>query len=240
MANNKKLKKETQKKTSKKTNKKESIIELAKPKIALGSIVDIGSLSKDAGEAMPSAVRNSLLSTGMASLAIDVEKIRQFQWKWDLWLKPGSEVLDQHYTGRCWLFAVLNVLREDAIKKVDSTDFMFSANYLMFYEKLELANWFMNSIIATASKPVDDREVQFQLDIAGSDGGTFNEAIQLILKYGLCPYSAMPDTAATKDSGELVSFLNLMLRKDAISLRSFIKEHQQDSDGLNKLKNSMM
>ena len=49
---------------------------------------------------------------------------------------------DQHSSGRCWMFANLNVIRLDFIKKMKLEDnFEFSQNYLFFYDKLEGANF---------------------------------------------------------------------------------------------------
>jgi len=46
-------------------------------------------------------------------------------------------VTNQARSGRCWLFAGLNVLRPALIKKLKLSNFEFSYNYLYFYDKLE-------------------------------------------------------------------------------------------------------
>ena len=38
-------------------------------------------------------------------------------------------------------------------------DFEFSQNYLLFWDKLERANYFLEAIIETADRDVDDRTV---------------------------------------------------------------------------------
>ena len=46
----------------------------------------------------------------------------------------------------------------------DVKEFEFSQNYLMFWDKLERANYFFEAIIDTADRDVDDRSVAFLLD----------------------------------------------------------------------------
>jgi len=61
-------------------------------------------------------------------------------------------VTDQKRSGRCWLFAGLNILRYRAEKKLGIKDFELSQNYSFFWHKLELANSFFENIIQTADK----------------------------------------------------------------------------------------
>ena len=68
-------------------------------------------------------------------------------------------VTNQKQTGRCWMFAGLNLLRVGAAEKLGLKDFEFSQNYLMFWDKIEKANYFLEAIIATADRDVDDRTV---------------------------------------------------------------------------------
>ena len=51
---------------------------------------------------------------------------------------------NQERSGRCWLFAFLNIIRINMIKKYNLDNFEFSQNYLFFYHKLEQANYFLN------------------------------------------------------------------------------------------------
>ena len=63
-----------------------------------------------------------------------------------------SNVLDswsptnQGNSGRCWLFAGLNLFRVDTMKALNMEQFEFSQNYMMFYDKIERANFFLESI----------------------------------------------------------------------------------------------
>ena len=73
-----------------------------------------------------------------------------------------KDVTDQKRSGRCWMFAALNSMRHDIIKKSNlPQNFQLSQSYTFFWDKLEKSNYFYNNIIATANKPLDDRKVSF-------------------------------------------------------------------------------
>src|SRR5579875_1452723 len=61
-------------------------------------------------------------------------------------------VTNQKQSGRCWMFAGLNLLRVGAMKAMNLKDFEFSQNYTMFWDKLERANYFLESIITTLDR----------------------------------------------------------------------------------------
>ena len=48
-------------------------------------------------------------------------------------------------------------LRVEAMKRLKVEQFEFSQNYLMFYDKLEKANFFLETVIQTADEPTDGR-----------------------------------------------------------------------------------
>ena len=70
-------------------------------------------------------------------------------------------VTDQKQTGRCWLFAGLNLLRFAARRVLGVKEFEFSQNYLMFWDKIERANYFFEAILESADSDVDERAVAF-------------------------------------------------------------------------------
>jgi len=64
-------------------------------------------------------------------------------------------VTNQARTGRCWMFAGLNLCRADTRNLVNVKDFEFSQNYLMFWDKMERANFVLEAIIETGDRPSD-------------------------------------------------------------------------------------
>ena len=129
-------------------------------------------------------------------------------------------VTDQKQTGRCWMFAGLNLLRFAARKKLGVKEFEFSQNYVMFWDKVERANYFFEAIIESADRPLADRAVAFLLDGPVSDGGQWNMFINLVQKHGLVPKSQMPETNSSSSSRRMNALLRAKLREGARQLRT--------------------
>lgn len=129
------------------------------------------------------------------------------------------EVTNQKKSGRCWMFAGLNLLRVGAMKKMNLKSFEFSQNHTMFWDKLERANFFLEAIIETAEKPIDDRTVAFLLDRPVDDGGQWNMFVNIINKHGLVPQAVMPETESSSSTAKMNSILLNKLREGALTLR---------------------
>ena len=130
------------------------------------------------------------------------------------------KVTNQKKSGRCWLFAALNLLRVPVIEKLNVKDFEFSQNWAMFWDKFERANWFLQHIIDTADRDVDDRTVAFLLRDPIGDGGQWNMFVNLVNKHGLVPKSAMPETESSSSTMKMNMILKWKLRDGAEQLRA--------------------
>lgn len=128
-------------------------------------------------------------------------------------------VTNQAKTGRCWMFAGLNLFRVDARKAMNLKEFEFSQNYLMFWDKLERANFLLEAIIETADRPVDDRTVSWLLQRSIEDGGQWDMFADLVDKYGVVPKTAMPETESSSSSARMNSILNYQMRQGAKTIR---------------------
>ena len=102
-------------------------------------------------------------------------------------------VTAQQQSGRCWMFSVMNIMREIVIKNCNLEGFELSGNYLAFYDKLEKCNNCLELYIENAKKPLEDRMMEYTLDGIG-DGGYFSMAVDLVNKYGIVPKYVMPET----------------------------------------------
>ena len=139
-----------------------------------------------------------------------------------------DNITNQKHSGRCWLFATLNVLRHEFGKKYKAKDFTFSQAYNFFWDKIERANMFYNRILDSADMPLDSRQVKSDLDFAGADGGQFQMAAALVEKYGVVPSYAMPETFNTNDTTGFATALGDKLKKDALFLRKLKQEGKDD------------
>ncbi len=130
------------------------------------------------------------------------------------------EVTNQKQSGRCWLFAGLNLLRYGAAASMGVKEFEFSQNYLLFWDKLEKANFWLEAIIDTAHRDADDRTVAHLLANPAEDGGQWNMFVALVTKHGLVPKSAMPETHSSSKTASMNRSIGQALRKAARDLRS--------------------
>jgi bleomycin hydrolase len=130
------------------------------------------------------------------------------------------KVTNQKSSGRCWMFAGLNLLRIGAMKKMNLKAFEFSQNYTFFWDKLERANYFLERTLDTSDRDVDDRHVAQLLSRPLDDGGQWNMFVNLIKKHGLVPQSAMPETDSSSNSGRMNANLLHKLREGAKDLRN--------------------
>ena len=129
------------------------------------------------------------------------------------------KVTNQQKSGRCWLFAGLNLLRVGAMSAMNVKDFEFSQNHIMFWDKLERANYYLNAIVETRDREVDDRTVAHLLGSVADDGGQWNMFVSLVGKHGLVPQSVMPETQSSSETARMNGILRKVLREGAKTLR---------------------
>ncbi|HPS54322.1 MAG TPA: C1 family peptidase, partial [Sedimentisphaerales bacterium] len=152
--------------------------------------------------------------------------------------KVGS-ITNQKNSGRCWLFAGLNTLRPFVIKKHNMKDFEFSQNYLAFWDKMEKANTFLETIIEFRDRDLMDRELMIFLNMPIQDGGYWENARDLIKKYGVVPKDIMPETQSSSNTGLMNKTISHKLRADAAKLRKMYADGQ-NVDELRKAKEKML
>jgi bleomycin hydrolase len=99
-------------------------------------------------------------------------------------------------------------------------EFEFSQNHLMFWDKLERANFFLEAVIETAERDLDDRTVAYLLDQVSNDGGQWNMFVALVRKHGVVPKSVMPETHSSSNTDRMNQILQRILRRGALQVRS--------------------
>ncbi len=168
------------------------------------------------------AIKNALAANSVASIALNQDN----QTEKNVYFSnsvPSKGITDQESSGRCWMFTGLNVLRAKMINEMNLEGMEFSQNYLFFYDQLEKSNLFLQAIIDTRKKPMDDQTVMWLFQHPVSDGGTFTGVADLIAKYGLVPKGAMPETYASRNTSSFTPYLKRKLREDALALRADAK-----------------
>jgi len=170
-------------------------------------------------DAQTRALMNAITNNDVKSLALNRELYNRhddlFNYK-----VAAKGITDQASSGRCWLFAGLNIMRPAVMKKYNLSEFELSQPYLFFWDKLEKANLFLEIVIETHGRDLDDRELQVLTKDPIPDGGWWSFVVALVDKYGAVPKDLMPETNNTKSTGMMNALLARLMRHDAVELRA--------------------
>jgi bleomycin hydrolase len=175
------------------------------------------------GEPKNRLALNAVTKNGIGAVALNRAAVNQVDHTYSELIKT-PEATHQKKSGRCWLFAGLNTLRLQAMERMNLETFELSQAYLMFWDKLEKANYFLESIIETRDEPLDGRLVMWILANPLVDGGQWDMFINLVKKYGVVPKSVMPETESSSNSRPMNALLVARLREDAQILRRMNEE----------------
>ncbi len=162
----------------------------------------------------------------------------EMQQKFSIELKT-LPVTNQEHSGRCWLFAATNVLRERVAQKLNLEQFELSQSYLAFWDKFERANYLLETMIALSDLPTDDRTVQFVLQTGVHDGGQWDMFANIVRKYGVVPKDVFGETYASANTRSMNHVLNRNLKICAAKLRNMIAAGA-DEAALQKEKEDML
>ncbi len=158
---------------------------------------------------------------------------RDLQGKIDHYFKyrvDVSGITNQYSSGRCWMFTSMNQLRPDIMKKYNLPEFDFSHNYNYFWDIFEKSNLFLENIIATAGKDMDDREVVSFFRSPAGDGGVWNLFYNVAEKYGVVPKSVMPETEHSNNTGAMMGIIKERLRKGGYNIRQMYAAGKKEAD----------
>lgn len=164
------------------------------------------------------ALRRVLMQNELQNLFEKQEQKPNVQFKFSHEIKT-LPVTNQKASGRCWIFAGLNVIREHIAKAHDLKEFELSQNYLAFYDKLEKINYFIESIDDFMTADQDDRTLQHILKTGIQDGGQWDMFVSLVLKYGIVPKEAMVETSSSGGTAFMNRLINVKLRQYAANAR---------------------
>ena len=168
------------------------------------------------------AIHNALNAADINTLAASADNRADFDCNFT-YRVPSVGITDQKRSGRCWLFTGLNVLRSKAIKDHDDIDRLkLSQVYCFFFDQLEKSNLFLQSVIDTAGDDINDRRVQWLFRNALNDGGQYTGVSDIIMKYGVVPDYAMPETYSSDNTATFSRLLGLKLKEWGLELRDMI------------------
>ena len=173
----------------------------------------------------PSATvaQNAVSNADLSTLALRRDLVQDMDFSFSTKLDDWNAT-NQRRSGRCWLFATLNLFRVGAMKKMNVKNFEFSQAHIHFWDKLERANHFLEAILETSDRPVDDRTIHFLLSDPIGDGGQWNMATNLIRKHGLVPMSAYPESHSSSNTRSMNTVLKDILRTSASEIRKILDD----------------
>lgn len=134
----------------------------------------------------------------------------------DLWDGP---IEDQKHSGRCWIYASLNPLRQKLCEQLGRKDFRFSTNYIFYFDQLEKSKAFLERVDKLRGKPLNDPVLSELLRMPVSSVGQWCYFALLAEQYGVVPQEIMPDTVATADGSAMTHRLSEALRSGAYRIR---------------------
>ncbi|KAI5823859.1 peptidase C1B, bleomycin hydrolase [Schizophyllum commune Tattone D] len=195
------------------------------------SLQNLASWEKDVSADPKAQLARTILAhndirTALVSRSAKVADSHVFNTQIDF--KSGP-VTNQKSSGRCWLFATTNVIRYDVMKKLKLKDFQLSQSYLFFYDKLNKCNYYLESSIELADRPLDDRLVTHLAGDLISDGGQWDMAVNILETYGVVPQAAYPESFHSSLSSPLNDLLCKKLREHALILRRLVASLRADS-----------
>ena len=98
--------------------------------------IKLANLNKDLEEYQKdpknTVVRHALSENSLSSISRTKDEIQDVNFDFDIDIKT-MKVANQRASGRCWIFAATNVLREMMAKDLNLASFELSQSYIAFY-----------------------------------------------------------------------------------------------------------
>lgn len=182
---------------------------------------------------------NSVCTTTVAKVALNRRQFARLNSSYSVHL-PENKITSQNSSGRCWLFAALNTLRGVAMKNMKlGDDFELSQSHMMFWDKFEKANYFLEAVLDTLDEPTDSRLIAHLFAAPIQDGGQWHMFINLVQKHGIVPKSVMPETESSSNSSQMNWQITLRLKEFGCQLRN-AAERGASIGELREMKPSML
>jgi bleomycin hydrolase len=181
---------------------------------------------------------NAVTKTPAKAVAMNRQAVVRCNHTFSHVVQAGAATM-QNQSGRCWMFAGLNLFRMTAAEKMNLEDFELSQSYTFFWDKLERANYFLESILKTLDEPTDGRLIAWLMANPMEDGGQWDMFVNVIKKYGVVPKQVMPETESSSASSTMNDRLTQKLREYACRLRA-ANQQGESREALESQKSQML
>lgn len=163
---------------------------------------------------MQGVLRKSFFNTVTANQ----NALSKLPFKFNYSIPDSTMPLDQHISGRCWIFAGLNVMRRKLIDELKlDPSFELSQAYICRCDKIEKCNAALEYIYQLAKEGKDNSSLEYAALIEHSmgDGGTWKMFVNLIKKYGIVPKAIYPDNTQAKHTNRMNNLLIHLVSKSS-------------------------
>ena len=182
-------------------------------------------------------LRHALVRHSISEISTTQDEIQDKDFNFSINIKT-LPATNQKQSGRCWIFAATNVLREEIAKKANLDNFELSQSYIAFYDRLEKVNYLLEAVIELHDKDYDDRTLSYLLENGIGDGGQWDMFTNIVNKYGLCPKNVYPETSTSSGTRDTNSLINFNIRKfasDASKLKDIKEVRKLKEEVLKKI-----
>lgn len=173
----------------------------------------------------PTLPFQKILVSNSCFIMKDTELVNSHYFLFNNDLDIKLPITDQKSSGRCWIFAGLNMIRQISQQnwkdEYEISDLEFSQTYLYFWDKFERYHRCLNYYLDIMKIKNDFEREQYLMHLNKDplgDGGQWSMISDLIKKYGIVPKKIMPDSFHSKNSGNMNSMLTKQLKSDFITL----------------------
>ena len=202
-------------------------------------VKDLDKFSKNFNSSKTNLIaKNAVTSSGILKASENFEVQYENQHAFSITIDSGLAT-DQKKSGRCWVFASLNIMRLEVMRKLNIENMELSQSYILFYDKLEKSNYFLENILDTLDEPTNGRLINHLLKEPMNDGGQWDMFKSLVEKYGVVPKDVYPESYNSSDTKSLEEYLTKKLREYAYILRREYKKGKQ-IESLRNMKEEML
>lgn len=163
--------------------------------------------------------RNAVVNAKASKVGLNREAVIDNVLKFSHEIESGN-ITHQKRSGRCWAFAALNRFRLNAMDAMNIGEFELSQSYMMFWDKLEKSNYFLENVLRTLEVPADSRLFMWLVDNPVNDAGQWDMLVNLAEKYGVVPKEVYPESKSSSSTRQMNAHLTAKLREWASELRT--------------------
>ena len=201
------------------------------------NIETLAKLKKDYLKDSKNIILQNALSASSIEKVISTRRLREFDTKMMFSHEVKTHgITNQKQSGRCWMFAGCNILREEIIKKLKLKNFELSQSYLAFYDKIEKFNNDVRVLIDLVEKQYEEKgefkytdyEFSDHITQVSQDGGNWGIFVNLVNKYGIVPKEIFPESITSSATRVMNNLLSSLVKQTLYAYISARKAQGKD------------